>query len=459
MLEGIKALHFVGVGGVGMSAIAYVVNKLGYTVTGSDEQTSRLTAKLAEEGVRIYIGHARGQIGDCDAIVVSSAINQSNPEIIEAKERNIPVLHRSDILAELMNNSFGIAVAGAHGKTTTTSMLSCVAVETGLDPTVLIGGEVTALGGNARCGQSKYLIAEADESDGSFLKFYPHIAIVTNIENDHMDFYHTMDEMHKAFDRFIGQLSVDGKAILCFEDDILRKMGQQKREQVLSYAIDYKADYQAVNIDYREDGTYYDVLKGEKILGKMKLSLPGRHNVLNSLAVVAAGDLLEIDFSYIAKALSKFSGAKRRFEIKCETAGVMVVDDYAHHPTEIISTLNAARQLKPKRLICAFQPHRYSRTQLLREEFGSCFKFCDLLVLSDIYAASEEPIAGIDGQTLVEEVRNKSGQKAIYAAGVLEVADCLKSLAQPGDLIITLGAGNIYQAGELLCAELLKRGD
>ncbi len=450
MLEKIKKVHFIGIGGVGMSAIAYVLNKLGYEVSGSDEKTSRLTESLAAEGVKIYCGHARGQIGDCDAVVLSTAINCANPEVKEAEERNIPVLHRSDMLADLINSHYGIAVAGAHGKTTTTSMLSCLAVAAGLDPTVLIGGEVAALGGNALCGNSRYLIAEADESDGSFLKFFPHIAIITNIENDHMDFYQTMDRMNKAFEQFMGQLMEDGVIVLCFEDELLRAMSAKTKNRVISYAIDQEADYRALNVEYKTDGTYYDaVYKGEK-LGRVKLSVPGRHNVLNSLAVIAVGRFLNLAFNDISGALADFSGAKRRFEVKGKVKGAVIVDDYAHHPTEIMTTLSAARQRSPERLICAFQPHRYTRTQLLQEEFGGCFAVCDILLLTDIYAASEQPITGIDGQTLVDEVRRQTGQQVVYAATVDEAADYLYSIIQNGDMIVTVGAGDIYKAGEKL---------
>ncbi len=450
MLENMKKLHFIGIGGVGMSAIAYVVHKLGGQVSGSDEKSSRLTENLEREGVKIYYGHARGQIGQCDAVVLSTAINQSNPEVAEARERGIPVLHRSDILAALINSNFGIAVAGAHGKTTTTSMLSCLAVAAGLDPTVLIGGEVAALGGNARYGKSDYLIAEADESDGSFLKFFPHLAILTNIENDHMDFYHTMERMHGAFAQFAGQLAEGGALILCFDDKALRELAKSVKQKVISYAIDDDADYCAKNVQYDKDGTSYDVFYKGDLLGQIRLAVPGRHNVLNSLAVVAAGRFLNLAFPSIADALQSFSGAKRRFEIKGRMNGALVVDDYAHHPTEIKTTLTAARQTRPNRLICAFQPHRYTRTQFLKEDFGKCFDVCDLLILTDIYAASEQPIAGVNGQTLVEEVKRQTGQEAVYAATVGDVADYLAGIAQEGDMIVTVGAGDIYKAGEML---------
>lgn len=454
MVENFKKLHFVGIGGVGMSAIAYVVNKLGYSVSGSDEKGSSLTKKLQDEGVKVYIGHVKEHISDCEAIVVSSAIKIDNPEVMQAKSLGIPILHRSDILADLINTRYGIAIAGAHGKTTTTSMLSCVTINAGLDPTVLIGGEVTALNGNAHYGKSDYLIAEADESDGSFLKFHPNIAIVTNIENDHMDYYKTMDEMQKAFKQFINQLSDDGKVILCFEDEILKNMGKESNGKVVSYAIEQEADYQAVNINYQETMTTYDVSYKGKIIGTIKLVVPGRHNVLNSLAVVAASIMLGVEFEKIAQVLAEFIGAKRRFEIKGKEKGVLVVDDYAHHPSEIRSTLFAANQRKHKRLICVFQPHRYSRTKLLLEDFSRCFTPCDLLVLSDIYAASEQPIEGINGETLLNKVKENSNQEVVYAKSVNDVTNYLKTIVQDGDLVITLGAGDIYLSGELLLKEL-----
>jgi UDP-N-acetylmuramate--alanine ligase len=457
MFERMKKLHFVGIGGVGMSAIACVLNKMGLEISGSDALENTLTRKLAAGGVKIYIGHAAEQIGNCDAIVLSSAIKEANPEIMGAKERGIPILHRSDLLAALLNGRYGVTVAGAHGKTTTSALLSYVALEAGLDPTFLIGGEVGAFCGNARYGKGKCVIAEADESDGSFLKFFPCLSIVTNIENDHMDYYRSMDRMRAAFAQFIEQTAPEGVSVLCFDDALLRRIAKESGRKVISYGIVEGADYQAKNISYGADGTTYDLYFQGRLLRRLKLLLPGRHNVLNSLAAVAAARFLGIGLDCVQSALAAFGGVKRRFELKGEIDGIMVVDDYAHHPSEIKSTLAAAAQKKPSRLIGVFQPHRYTRTTLLKEEFGRAFSLCDLLILTDIYAAGEAPIAQVNGRILVDEVKKNGKNEVIYQPDVKAVAGYLQNIAKSGDLIITLGAGDIYKAGEILLSGLKKQ--
>ncbi len=454
MLEQYKLFHFIGIGGVGMSAIAHVLNKLGFIVSGSDESKSTITDKLQNEGIKIYIGHARGQLENCQVVVVSSAIKENNPELMQAKEENIPVFHRADLLAQLINSHFGIAIAGAHGKTTTTSMLSYVTLKSNLDPTFLIGGEVFALGGNANVGKSKYLIAEADESDGSFLKFFPKISVITNIENDHMDHYKTMDNMKNAFVQFLGQTS--DVAVLCFEDKLLVDIAKKAQCKIISYGIEQKADYQARNIDYNKEKTQYDLFYKDEFLSKVTLVVPGRHNVLNSLAVIAVSLFIGLDIKDITANLSTFAGAKRRFQIKGESNGVLVVDDYAHHPSEIKTTLQAAHQVKQKELICIFQPHRYSRTKLLKDEFATCFNPCDKLILTDIYAASELPMEGIDGMTLVDAVKQMDRDDVMYFPDMIKIADYLKDTVKKGDLVITLGAGDIYKVGEKLLLQLQK---
>ncbi|MDR3349233.1 MAG: UDP-N-acetylmuramate--L-alanine ligase [Acidaminococcales bacterium] len=457
MFEKIKKWHFIGIGGVGMSAIASVLNKSGFEISGSDAVESALTRRLAADGVKIYIGHACGQIDSCDAVVLSSAIKRTNPEAIEAVERGIPILHRSDVLAALLNGRYGVTVAGAHGKTTTTALLSHVAIQAGLDPTVLVGGEVDSLGGNARYGTGQYLIAEADESDGSFLKFFPHLSIVTNIENDHMDYYRSMDKMKAAFTQFIAQTAPKGAAVLCFDDALLRLAAGETGCEVISYGITEEADYQAKNISCGVGGSAYDLYFQGKFLRELKLLIPGRHNILNSLAVIAAARFLGIGIERIAPALASFRGVKRRFEIKGEIGGITVVDDYAHHPSEIKSTLAAAAQKKPSRLIGVFQPHRYTRTKLLKEEFGQAFALCDQLVLTDIYAAGEEPIAQINAHTLIAEINKNGRGGTVYQPNMAAVAIYLENIVQPGDLVVTLGAGDIYKAGELLLSRLKKQ--
>lgn len=455
MLENIRKLHFVGIGGVGMSAIAEVMLDKGYEISGSDLSESEVVQKLRAKGAVIYKGHAAANVEGKDAIVLSSAIHQDNPELVQAKKLGLKIFHRSDILAFLLNAAKGIAVAGAHGKTTTSSMISVVLEHAGVDPTILIGGFVDYLNGNAKLGKSDYLVAEADESDGSFLKFYPHIAVVTNIEDDHMDHYGSMENIIKAFVQFIQNLDKEnGLAVLCFDNENIRNITKQIDRQYISYALEHEADYTATDIV--TDGpqtTFTVVYKGEK-LGAVTLNIPGRHNVLNALATIAVCHKLGLSIKTIAEGFTVFSGTKRRFQTKFRNEDVWIVDDYAHHPTEIQTTIKAAKQTEPKRLIVAFQPHRYTRTQLLRKEFGSCFKGADMLILTDIYAASEKPIPGISGKTIVEEVKMQTGVDAVYIEKLADIAPWLEKNKQKGDLIITMGAGNIYTVGETLADEL-----
>ncbi|WP_303691717.1 UDP-N-acetylmuramate--L-alanine ligase [Megamonas hypermegale] len=451
MLENIRKLHFVGIGGVGMSAIAEVMLDKGYEISGSDLSESEVVQKLRAKGAVIYKGHAAANVEGKDAIVLSSAIHQDNPELVQAKKLGLKIFHRSDILAFLLNAAKGIAVAGAHGKTTTSSMISVVLEHAGVDPTILIGGFVDYLNGNAKLGKSDYLVAEADESDGSFLKFYPHIAVVTNIEDDHMDHYGSMENIIKAFIQFVQNLDKEnGLAVLCFDNENIRNIAPQLDRRYISYALEHEADYTAADIV--ADGpqtTFTVVYKGEK-LGAVTLNIPGRHNVLNALATIAVCHKLGLSIEAIAAGFAVFTGTKRRFQTKFRNDDVWIVDDYAHHPTEIQTTIKAARQTNPKRLVVAFQPHRYTRTQLLRKEFGSCFKGADVLILTDIYAASEESIPGVSGRTIVDEVKAQTGVDAVYIEKLADIAPWLEQNRRKGDLIITMGAGNIYTVGETL---------
>ena len=451
MLENIRKLHFVGIGGVGMSAIAEVMLDKGYEISGSDLSESEVVQKLRAKGAVIYKGHNAANVEGKDAVVLSSAIHQDNPELVQAKKLGLKIFHRSDILAFLLNAAKGIAVAGAHGKTTTSSMISVMLEHAGVDPTILIGGFVDYLNGNAKLGKSDYLVAEADESDGSFLKFYPHIAVVTNIEDDHMDHYGSMENIIKAFIQFVQNLDKEnGLAVLCFDNENIRNIAPQLDRRYISYALEHEADYTAADIV--ADGpqtTFTVVYKGEK-LGAVTLNIPGRHNVLNALATIAVCHKLGLSIEAIAAGFAVFTGTKRRFQTKFRNDDVWIVDDYAHHPTEIQTTIKAARQTNPKRLVVAFQPHRYTRTQLLRKEFGSCFKGADVLILTDIYAASEEPIPGISGRTIVDEVKAQTGVDAVYIEKLADIAPWLEQNRRKGDLIITMGAGNIYTVGETL---------
>ena len=454
-LDKIKNIHFIGIGGAGMSALSYVMIKRGYQVSGSDAKPGYMATNLAKEGALVFIGHSACQIERAEVVVVSTAIHPDNPELVEAKKRQVPVIHRSDVLAYLMNKHKGVAVAGAHGKTTTSSMLSCITCEGGLDPTIVVGGIVNNLGSNAVNGKSDYVVAEADESDGSFLKFHPYLAVITNIENDHLDHYGSEENIQAAFAKFVEQIKEDGKAILCYDNAKVRALGEKTGKTVISYGIDSKdADYRAENIEYGKNGTTYDILYKNEVIGKGQLIVPGRHNVLNSLGAIAAARELGIPLESILASLAHFSGAKRRFETKGKVGGVWVVDDYAHHPTEIAVTLKAARQTQPERLVCVFQPHRYTRTQLLLDQFAVAFKDCDELIITDIYAASEDPIPGVSGEMLAHKIAETTGQKVRYISGQDKIEETLEREVRPGDLVITMGAGDVTAVGPQVVAAL-----
>ena len=454
-LANLHNIHFIGIGGAGMSALAYVLIKRGYDVSGSDLNAGHMSAHLAEEGAMVYMGHDACQVDDADAVVVSTAIHANNPELVAAKAKGLPVLHRSDVLAALLNNAKGVAVAGAHGKTTTSAMISCIAAESGIDPTIVIGGEVTSLGGNARNGAGPYVVAEADESDGSFLKFYPHLAVVTNIEDDHLDHYGTEENIYQAFKQFLGNITDGGKAILCADNAKVRRLAQETDKTVLTYGIEGEdADFVAKNITYGVNGTTYDLYCHNELLTQVHLIVPGRHNVLNSMGAFVAAREMGIAMEKILASLAKFGGAKRRFETKGKIEGVWIVDDYAHHPTEIGVTLKAARQTQPKRLLCVFQPHRYTRTQLLFDEFCASFVGCDELIIVDIYAAGEDPIEGVSSAKLAEGIHAATGQKVQYIPRLAKAEEYLQAQAQAGDLIMTIGAGDVFKIGEELVREL-----
>ena len=450
MLTGIKKVHFIGIGGAGMSALAQILLEKGYEVSGSDMKNSAMTGILRDLGAKVFIGHRAENVRGAEAIVVSSAIREENPEVAEAARLGLKRLHRSDVNAFLINNSKGIAVAGAHGKTTTTSMIGVSLDYEGVSPSIIIGGEVDYLGSNAKLGKSEYLVSEADESDGTFLKYYPYIGVVTNIENDHMDHYGTMENIIKAFHQFLSQIRRDGWAVVCADNEHIRNIISDIKCNIATYGIDHEADYMAADIEASSSFTAFDVIHKGENLGRVRLNVPGLHNVLNALACVVTGIVLGMSVSQMAEGLTMFNGAKRRFQTKGRINDIWVVDDYAHHPTEIATTIKAARQTKPKRLVCAFQPHRYSRTQLLQKEYGSCFAGVDLLVLTDVYSAGEDPIPGVDGELLVNEVKRQTGQETVYIQDKKQIAAYLKSIAQPGDLIMTMGAGDIVKCGEEL---------
>ncbi len=461
MLQGIRKIHFIGVGGAGMSALARILLDKGYEVSGSDRKLSAVAKQLAERGAKIFEGHDAANVKGVDAVVVSTAIPEDNVEVTAAKAQGSRRLHRSDVNAALLNAAKGIAVAGAHGKTTTTSMIGLILEHGGVDPTIIIGGQVDYLAdGNARLGRGEYLVSEADESDGSFLKLLPYIAVVTNVENDHMDHYGTMENIKKAFRQFLENTDEEkGICVLCADNENLREISKDLPRRVVFYGMAEDAEYRAAHIAPEGTGVAFDVERDGKKLVRVRLNIPGHHNVLNALGSVAAGILCGVSPEKAAEALSLFHGAKRRFETKGRTAGVWIVDDYAHHPTEIEATLKAARQTKPKRLICAFQPHRYSRTQLLQKEFGGAFKDADFLILTDVYSAGEAPIAGVSGETIRSAVEKTTGQKTAYIKARADVAPYLETIVQDGDLVMTMGAGDICRTGEELLAFLAARED
>jgi len=454
MLEKYKNIHFIGIGGAGMSALAFVLAKRGFKVTGSDLQKGHMAQELVKAGAQIFIGHDAKHVDTVDAVVVSTAIHPDNPELIAAQIRNIRILHRSDVLADLLNQATGIAIAGAHGKTTTSAMMAVIMTEAGCDPTIAIGGEVASLHGNARNGASDYVVAEADESDGSFLKFNPFLAIITNIENDHLDHYGTEENIYLAFKQFVSQLKPGGKAVLCMDNPKVRRLAGETNREFITYGSDPSNDYSASNVIFSVEGTRYQVSCKGQLLAQVRLNVPGMHNVLNSLGAFAAAHSQGVPVPAIVEALAGFTGVKRRFETKGKLHGIWVVDDYAHHPTEIAVTLKAARQTGAKRVVCVFQPHRYTRTKILHDQFCQCFRDCDELILTHIYAASEEPIPGISGEQLAKDVHAATGQHAIYFEDFDKVENYLRRNAAAGDLIMTVGAGDVHVIGEALVDDL-----
>ncbi len=449
-------IHFVGIGGIGMSGIAELLCNLNYRVSGSDLHDSDTVRRLARLGCTVHQGHQGEWIGDADVVVVSSAIRADNPEVQAARAHHVPVIQRAEMLAELMRlKRYGIAVAGSHGKTTTSSMVGWMLQQAGLDPTLVIGGKVDSLGGNAKLGQGEFLVAEADESDGSFLKLAPVIEVVTNIDAEHLDYYRDIEEIKDVFVQFIDKIPFYGAAILCLDDDNVAEILPRLGKRIITYGLNGQANLTASELRVEGRGSRFVVRREGELLGEMSLAIPGRHNVLNSLAAVAVGLELEIDFAVIAAALATFSGVQRRLQRKGQVGDILVLDDYGHHPTEIRATLEAVRQGWPeRRLVVLFQPHRYSRTRALFDQFKTAFHRADVLVLTEIYPASEEPIPGVDGATLAEAVR-RHGQREVHFMPDLAALACgVPALLREGDLVLTLGAGNIVRAGEELLLRL-----
>ena len=462
MFRRIQHVHFVGIGGIGMSGIAEVLVNLGFRVSGSDIKRSNVTDRLTEMGVEFVEGHATENVGDAHVVVRSTAVRDDNPEVIEAQRRTIPVIPRAEMLAELMRlKPHTVAVAGSHGKTTTTSMVATVLGHAQLDPTIVVGGVVGAFGSNAYLGTSDLMVVEADESDRSFLMLTPTIAVVTNIDREHMDYYHDMDDVRTCFTNFVNKVPFYGVSVLCLDDPNVQAIIPRVERRRMTYGLSAQADVSAHGIRYDQNfGSAFTVWRSGESVGEINLRVPGLHNVYNALAAIAVGFELEVPFSQIAEALASFTGAGRRFQFRGEAAGVLVVDDYGHHPTEIKATLAAAKIGSGGRhIVVLFQPHRYSRTNDLMEEFARSFNNADTLFVTDIYAASEEPIEGVTAETLTNAIK-RFGHKDVRYVGPLEnAAEMLRDQVQAGDLVITLGAGTVNRVSEHLLTLLRERSE
>lgn len=439
-------VHFIGIGGYGMSAIARVMLEMGYRVTGSDVARQELTDKLEAKGAQVYIGHEARNVQGADLIVYSTALPKDNVEMVAAAELKIPIIHRAQMLARLMNSRQGIAVAGAHGKTTTSSMIALVMEECEQDPTFIIGGEIMNVGSNAKAGKGKYVVAEADESDGSFLQYHPSIAIVTNIEADHLENYGgDFANLRNAYARFLGQVKEGGKAIICIDDEHLQEMLPELQSEVLTYGIDEKAQFSARDIKLGDRKSAFTVVHNGKELGRIELNVPGKHNVLNALATLITCLEAGLTFEQVRTAIRKFRGTKRRFQVLGEHDNILVIDDYAHHPTEIKATILAARSTG-KRIIAVFQPQRYSRTFFLLDAFSRAFPDADEVIITDIYSPKgEQHIEGVSAAKLAEMIRTNSNANVRYLADKMEVLQYLQEHVVPGDLVLTMGAGDIWK--------------
>jgi UDP-N-acetylmuramate--alanine ligase len=447
----VEKIHFVGIGGIGMSGIAEVLLNLGFRVSGSDVRKTDITERLIKLGARIFYGHEEGNVQDSHVVVTSSAVKADNPEVQAARRRAIPVIQRAEMLAELMRMKYSVAVAGAHGKTTTTSLVASVLRSANLDPTCVIGGRLNSLGTNAKLGSSQYLVAEADESDGTFLMLFPTIAVVTNIDLEHLDFYRGMEEIKAAFLTFMNKVPFFGLVILCIDNENLASLIPSLKRRVMTYGLSEKAELRAVDLRHSGFNTRFGVLYKDRVLGAVNLAIPGVHNVVNALAAISVGMELDIGFEVMADALGQFAGIHRRLELTWD-GEIKLVDDYGHHPTEIRATLSALRSMWKGRIIVAFQPHRYSRTRALQEEFVRSFADADVLLVTEIYAASEERIDGVTGAALSECIRSAGHRRVIFAPTKEELVGRVAEIAVAGDMVVTLGAGDIYKVGEELSA-------
>lgn len=451
-------VHFIGIGGYGMSAIARVLLEMGYRVSGSDVAAQELTEKLAAQGAQVYIGHQAGHVRGADMVVYSTALSKDNIEMVTAEQLNIPILHRAEMLARIMDVRRGIAVAGAHGKTTTSSMIALVMEESGFDPTYIIGGEIMNIGSNAKAGKGEYVVAEADESDGSFLNYHPEIAIVTNIEADHLENYNgDFANLKQAYATFLSQIKPGGKAILCLDDPHLRELMPSLKAESLTYGLGPEADFHAADVVLGDRMSAFDVYRGSELLGRVELSVPGKHNVYNALAAIITCLEAGVPFADIVRTIKLFRGAKRRFQVLGEAGGILIIDDYAHHPTEIEATIAAAKSTG-KRIVAVFQPQRYTRTYFLLEQFSRAFYGADEVLITEIYSPpGEKRIEGVTSAKLVELIRQNSNPNVRLVPTKEEVLQDLLARVRPGDLVLTMGAGDIWKAAEGLSGELKRR--
>lgn len=460
-----QKVHFIAIGGYGMSGPAMVLLKAGVKVSGSDVAASDRTRKLEEAGAEVHIGqHDAAYIEGADVVVYSTAVPQDNPELAAAKAKGLRVMHRSELLAEFINRQAGIAIAGTHGKTTTTSMVATLLELGGLDPTVLVGGEMAAIGGTGKAGNGPHVVAEADESDRSFLRYFPTMAIVTNVEAEHLEYWGgSFDNIVEGFRQFLSQVQPDGLAVLCADDPTLQTLGREMMARggaakVLFYGTVPDVNWQARNIHPWEGGIAYDAILDGELLGEVKLPVPGRHNALNSLAALAIGHHLGLPFEQMRTIMAGFGNAKRRFQVWGNAGDILVVDDYAHHPTEIKATLAAAKEQPGRRVVAVFQPQRYTRTHWLMDQFSTAFGDADLLVLTKIYSpAGEQPIPGVSSEVLAERIEANTGRKVQVITDKNEILDWLRSTVKPGDTVITMGAGDIWQVARDLAQELKER--
>lgn len=454
MFKRIQRIHLIGVGGSGMSGIAEVLLNRGYRVSGSDLKLTSVTQRLIERGARIHGGHAPGHLDAADVVVVSSAVKPDNPEIEEARRRQVPIIPRAEMLAELMRGKYGIAVAGTHGKTTTTSLVAGLTGHGGLDPTVVLGGRLNALGSNAKLGTGEFMVVEADESDRSFLLLSPTLAVVTNIDQDHMESYAGMDDLKNAFVQFVNKVPFYGAAVLCRDDAAVASILPRIKRRVITYGFGRESDLRVSRAEYSGYGSRFELDYRDGSLGPFRLNLPGRHNVLNAAAAVSVGLDLGLAPSVMRSALAEFEGPDRRFQLKGRVGGITLIDDYGHHPTEIAATLHAAGHLRAKRLVVVFQPHRYSRTQYCFKEFCGAFDKADLVLLADIYAAGEEPIDGLTSARLAQAIRQRGHREARCLGPAEDMAPRVAPLLEDGDLVLTMGAGSIARLADALLKQL-----